>query len=132
MPTRPTTRPVAAPTAVAFPVRNRSRHTHATKAVAAAVLVFVNASAASPFAASAEPALNPNQPNHKSLAPSSTSGTLWGTIAVRLKSFRGPSIRAATSADFAGGTVVHISAGEVERAELCQPAARPPHPVRSE
>src|SRR5205814_889838 len=99
MPTRPTARPVAAPTAVAFPVRNRSRHTHATNAVAAAVLVFVNASAASPFAASAEPALNPNQPNHKSPAPSSTSGTLWGTIAVRLKSFRGPSMRAATSAD---------------------------------
>src|SRR5260370_7344425 len=39
------------------------------------------------------------QPNHKSPAPSSTSGTLWGTIAVRLKSFRGPSIRAATSAE---------------------------------
>src|SRR5436190_20835945 len=87
MPTRPTTRPVAAPTAVAFPVRNRSRHTHATNAVAAAVLVFVNASAASPFAASAERALNPNQPNHKSHAPSSSSGTLLGTIAVRLKSF---------------------------------------------
>src|SRR2546429_7521885 len=99
MPTRPTTRPVAAPTAVALPVRNRSRHTHATKAVAAAVLVLVNARAASPFAASAEPALNPNQPNQRSPAPSSTSGTLWGTIAVRLKSFRGPSMRAATSAD---------------------------------
>src|SRR2546430_9834181 len=72
MPTRPTTRPVAAPTAVAFPVRSRSRHTHVTNAVAAAVLVFVNARAASPFAASAEPALNPNQPNHRSPAPSST------------------------------------------------------------
>src|SRR2546430_17351806 len=99
MPTRPTTSPVAAPTAVAFPVRSRSRHTHATSAVAAAVFVFVNARAASPFAASADPALNPNQPNHNSPAPSSTSGTLWGTIAVRLSSFRGPSIRAATSAD---------------------------------
>src|SRR2546427_11181357 len=99
MPTRPTTRPVAAPTAVAFPVRNRSRHTHATNAVAAAVLVFGNARAASPFAASAEPALNPKQPNHKSPAPSSTSGTLWGTIAVRLKSLRGPGIRAAAGAD---------------------------------
>src|SRR2546425_450739 len=99
IPTSPTTRPVAAPTAVAFPVRSRSRHTHATNAVAAAVFVLVNARAARPFAASAEPALHPNQPNHRSPAPSSTSGTLWGTIAVRLKSFRGPSMRAATRAD---------------------------------
>src|SRR5437867_821390 len=86
MPTRPTTRPVAAPTAVAFPVRTRSRATQVTSAVAAAVLVFVNASAASPFAASADPALNPNQPNQSRPAPSSTSGTLWGTIGARLKS----------------------------------------------
>src|SRR2546427_12552141 len=99
MPTRPPTKPVAAPTAVAFPVRNTSSAAQVTSAVAAAVLVFVNAIAASPFAASADPALNPNQPNHRSPAPSSTSGTLWGTIAVRLKSFRGPSMRAATSAD---------------------------------
>src|SRR3989441_11512514 len=98
MPTRPTTRPVAAPTAVAFPVRSRSRHTHATNAVAAAVLVFVNARAASPLAASADPALNPNQPNHRSPAPSSTSGTLWGTMAVRLKSRRGPGAPAAAEA----------------------------------
>src|SRR5713226_2473482 len=99
MPTKPTTSPVAAPTAVAFPVRATSSAAPVTRAIAAAVLVFVNASAAMPFAASAEPALKPNQPNHSSPAPSSTSGTLCGTIAVRLKSFRGPSMAAATSAD---------------------------------
>src|SRR5437899_5853440 len=99
MPTRPTTSPVAAPTAVAFPVRRTSSAAHVTSAVAAAVLVFVNAIAARPFAASADPALNPNQPNHSSPAPSSTSGTLWGTMGTRLKSFRGPSIRAATNAE---------------------------------
>ena len=68
-------------------------------AAAAAVLVFVNASAARPFAASAEPALKPNQPNHRSPAPKSTSGTLCGTIGARLKSLRGPSMRAATRAE---------------------------------
>ena len=99
MPTSPTTRPVAAPTAVTLPDRTRSRHAHVTSAMAAAVLVLVNASAARPLAARAEPALKPNHPNHKSPAPSSTSGTLCGTMAVRLKSRRGPSIRAATSAD---------------------------------
>src|SRR5712692_3388571 len=99
IPTSPTTTPVAAPTAVILPVRTRSQQAHVTSAVAAAVLVFVKASAATPFAASAEPALNPNQPNHNNPAPSSTSGTLWGTIGVRLKSRRGPSMRAATKAD---------------------------------
>src|SRR5713101_9815735 len=99
IPTSPTTTPVAAPTAVTLPVRTRSQQAHVTSAVAAAVLVFVNATAARPFAASADPALNPNQPNHSSPAPSSTRGTLWGTMGTRLKSFRGPSIRAATSAE---------------------------------
>src|SRR5256886_16582118 len=99
IPTRPTTSPVAAPTAVALPERARSRQTQVTSAAAAAVLVFVNASAARPLAASAEPALKPNQPNHRRPAPRSTSGTLCGTIGERLKSFLGPSIRAATNAE---------------------------------
>src|SRR6266516_3963776 len=76
MPTRPTTRPVAAPTAVAFPVRSRSRHTHATIAVAAAVLVFVNARAASLLAATSAdtPALMwTTVPPAKSSAPSFAS-----------------------------------------------------------
>src|SRR6266446_4069262 len=83
MPTRPTTSPVAAPTAVILPVRIRSSAAQVTSAAAAAVLVLTNASAASPFAASAEPALKPNQPNQSSPAPSSTSGTLWGAIGTR-------------------------------------------------
>src|SRR5438046_10375184 len=124
MPTRPTTRPVAAPTAVALPVRSRSRHTHATKAVAAAVLVLVNARAASPFAASAEPALNPNQPNQRSPAPSSTSATLWGTTAVRLKPFRGPSMRAATTADPPAPTSTTLPPATAGPPSL---AATPPH-----
>ena len=36
-------------------------------------------SAARPFAPRALPALNPNQPNHKSDAPSTTNGILCGT-----------------------------------------------------
>src|SRR5207247_6856459 len=80
IPTSPTTTPVAAPTAVILPVRARSQQAQVTSAVAAAVLVFANARAATPFAARAEPALKPNQPNHSSPAPSSTSGRLWGRI----------------------------------------------------
>src|SRR6266699_1393604 len=99
MATSPTTRPVAAPTAVALPLRIQSRQVQVTMAVAAAVLVAVKAWAARPLAASADPALKPNQPNQRMPAPSRTSGTLWGTIGTRLKSRRGPSIRAATSAE---------------------------------
>src|SRR2546428_440244 len=71
--TRPTTRPVAAPTAVALPVRNQSRQAHVTIAIAAAVLVLVKASAASPLAARADPAVEPKQPNHRSPAPRNQS-----------------------------------------------------------
>src|ERR1700752_188314 len=83
MPTNPTTRPVAAPTAVILPVRARSSAAQVTSAAAAEVFVFTNASAASPFAASADPALKPNQPNHNNPAPSSTSGTLCGAMGTR-------------------------------------------------
>src|SRR5262245_12922488 len=43
-----------------------------------ATWVFTNATAVTPSATSCEPALNPNQPNHSSPAPSATSGTLCG------------------------------------------------------
>src|SRR5712692_6479271 len=82
-PTRPTTAPVAAPTAVILPPRRKSSSAQTTRAVAAAVFVLVNARAAIPFAASADPALNPNHPNQRSPAPRRTSGTLWGTRATR-------------------------------------------------
>src|SRR5437762_631123 len=82
--TRPTTSAVAAPTAVTLPERRKSTKAQVTSAAAAAVLVLVNASAAKPFAARADPALNPNQPNHNRPAPRSTSGTLCGTIAFKI------------------------------------------------
>src|SRR5438445_11369597 len=78
MPTSPTTAPVAAPTAVIFPVRVVSSSAQVSTAAAAAVFVFTNASAASPFAAKADPALNPNYPNHSRPAPNRTHGTLGG------------------------------------------------------
>src|SRR5260370_40987729 len=97
-------------------------------AVAAAVLVFVNASAATPFAASAEPALNPNQPNHNNPAPSSTSGTLWGTIGVRLKSRRGASMRAAPKGDTPARTRTTGSAAQARAPPGREPPPAPPTP----
>src|ERR1051325_10367333 len=76
--TRPTTMAVAAPTAVALPVRITSRKVQTTSVAAGASIVVMKARPAMGLAASALPALNPNQPNQRRPAPSSTKGTLGG------------------------------------------------------
>ena len=78
MATSPTTIAVAAPTAVDFPSRNQSSRVHTTSVPAGASIVVTNARPAIGLAASALPALNPNQPNHSRPEPRSTSGTLCG------------------------------------------------------
>src|SRR5215471_8693666 len=77
--TRPTTIAVAQPTAVGLPERAMSRNVQTASVAAGASIVVVNASAAMPLAASALPALKPNQPNHSTPAPSSVNGTLCGS-----------------------------------------------------
>src|SRR6185312_3393448 len=72
---------------------------HTVSAAAAAVFVVTSALAATPDAESAEPALNPNHPNHSNPAPRRVSGTLCGTSDARPRSRRLPNIAAATSAD---------------------------------
>ena len=57
--------PEAAPRLVGLPSRIHSTSTQASPAAAAARNVFMNAWAACPLAARAEPALKPNQPNHR-------------------------------------------------------------------
>ena len=78
MTTSPATKPVAAPTSVGLPTRTRSTASHETSAALDAAAVFTSASAATPSGANSEPALKPNHPNHRSVAPSATNGTLWG------------------------------------------------------
>src|SRR6476469_2712672 len=78
--TRPTTIAVAPPTAVGLRERAMSSSVQATSVPAGASIVVVNASAAMPLAASALPALKPNQPNQSRPAPSSVNGTLCGRI----------------------------------------------------
>ena len=67
-------------------------------AAAAAVLVTMKALAARPFAATAEPALNPNQPNHSRPAPRTVIGTSCGSIGSPLTARR-PISSATTSAE---------------------------------
>src|SRR5687767_11327386 len=81
MATSPATAPVAAPIVVGFPCFITSGISQPSTAAAVATCVAANAEKARPFAASADPALNPNQPNHRMAAPVITMGTLWGTNA---------------------------------------------------
>ena len=78
IPTKPATRPVQAPTSVGLPTAARSTSIQETTPAPLAQTVLTNASAATPSAAKALPALKPNQPNHRSAAPRAMKGTLWG------------------------------------------------------
>ena len=78
MTTKPATKPVAAPTSVGLPTFARSTTIQETSAAPEATTVFTKAKAATPSAANSEPALKPNQPNHRSVAPKATKGTLCG------------------------------------------------------
>src|SRR5210317_2112914 len=67
--TSPATAPDAAPSVVGFPWSNHSATTHERAAVPAATWVVKKASVAISPAASALPALKPNQPNQRMEAP---------------------------------------------------------------
>src|SRR5919106_6935141 len=99
MATRPATAPDAAPRTVGFPRDIHSVNIQPSAAAAAAVLVARNALAASPFASSALPALNPNQPNHSRAAPITVMGRLCGCMGWWPYPFRLPSMTAHTSAE---------------------------------
>src|SRR5664279_1354102 len=96
--TRPATAPEAAPTLVGRPSRSFSTTSQAPMAAAVATWVFMNAMPARLPAVSAEPALNPNHPNHSSPAPSSTNGTLCGRIGSLRNPIRLPRTRQRASA----------------------------------
>src|SRR5919106_6874288 len=96
--TRPATAPMAAPSTEGVPRCSQDRVTQVSAAIAAAVLVVTKAVAASPLAPSADPALNPNQPNQRSPAPRTVIGTSCGSVAGAISPVRRPMNRAATSA----------------------------------
>src|SRR2546426_8345595 len=97
--TRPATAPEAAPSTVGLPRELHSVSIQPRAAAAAAVLVVVNAWAASALAPSALPALNPNHPNHSRLAPMTVKGRLWGGMGCWPKPRRLPITSTAARAD---------------------------------
>ena len=78
--TRPATAPEIAPSALARPFLIHSARLQLIAAAAAPKCVATNALDASPFEASALPALNPNQPTHSRHAPVKLSTKLCGGI----------------------------------------------------
>src|SRR2546430_16434823 len=80
MATRPATAPDAAPSTVGLPRLIHSVNIQPSAAAAAPVLVAVNALTARPFASSALPALQPNQPNHRRAAPVTVIGSRCGGV----------------------------------------------------
>src|SRR6185437_7276419 len=96
--TRPATAPHAAPSTLTLRLWAYAIRTQLIVAAAAAVFVTTSAFAARPPAVSAEPALKPNQPNHRRPAPSTVIGMSCGSIRSPLTARR-PISSATTSAD---------------------------------
>src|SRR5579884_1285438 len=88
----PATAPAMAPVTLGLPDRHHAMRSHVHIATAAAVLVFTNATAATPLAASALPPLKPNQPNHSIPVPRRTNGMLCGNGDSSGGSFRLPTM----------------------------------------
>src|SRR5277367_4825209 len=96
MATSPATMPEAPPNVVAWPSRIRSVSSQKSMAVAVAIVVVMNVDPAEPLELVADPALNPNQPNHSNPAPSITNGTLCGRNSVVGQPLRLPRTIAST------------------------------------
>src|SRR5438445_4955534 len=97
--TRPATAPAAAPRTLGAPLCSHETVIQVSAAIAAAVLVTTNAFAASPPAVIALPALKPNQPNQRRLAPRTVMVASCGSIGSRPKPTRRPRTSAATRAE---------------------------------
>src|SRR5215467_7518692 len=78
--TRPATAPEAAPSTEGLPLAIHSANIHPSAAAAVAICVTAIAIPARPFAATAEPALKPNQPTHSIDAPITPSARLYGAM----------------------------------------------------
>src|SRR5687767_11388627 len=80
IPTSPATAPEIAPSTVGLPWRSHSAHIQPSVAAAAATCVATNALVASPPAASALPALKPDQPTQSRQAPMKLNTRLCGVM----------------------------------------------------
>src|ERR1700730_9633206 len=100
MATSRATAPAAARTTLHLRLWSQLARTHVSVAAPAAVFVTSSALAAWPLAESADPALNPNQPNQRRPAPRTTRRMSCGAVdSFVLATTRGPMRRATTRAE---------------------------------
>src|SRR5215213_8440837 len=97
--TRPATAPEQKPSTLALRRVRYSSPAQTNDATPVASVVVVKAFAATPSAATAEPALNPYQPTHSMPVPIMQSTRLCGGIGVLPKPRRGPTSRQRIRAD---------------------------------
>src|ERR1051325_12207765 len=83
MTTRPATAPEQKPSTLGLPLVMYSNIAHTKDATAVAIVVVVKALAATPSAATAEPALKPYQPTQSIPVPMAQRAMLCGGIASR-------------------------------------------------
>src|ERR1700709_1131347 len=126
IPTRPATAPEAAPRQVKCPSRIRSTINQPTMAAAVAAWVLVNVTPAPVPAVSAEPALNPNPPNHSRPTPRKTNGTLCGRIGSRRQPLRRP--RTIANANPAAPEFIWTAVPPAKYIALSRSAIQPPLP----
>ena len=108
-----------------------SKDTQPSIAAADAVLVVAKARTAVSFAASAEPALNPNHPNQSMPVPSRTYGMLAGSCAsLAMWLWRRPSTSAPASAARPADMWTTVPPAKSSTPHLPQPALRVPCHVR--
>src|SRR5260370_23563942 len=81
MVTNPATAPDATPSMLGLPLLTHSANIHPSAAAPVAIWVASIAMPARPSAATADPALKPNQPTHSREAPMRGRGKLCGCIA---------------------------------------------------
>src|SRR5262249_36748946 len=91
---RPATAPEAMPSTLGLPLATHSVNIQASAALAVAMWVTANAMPARPSEATAEPALKPNQPTHRSEAPMTVRVRLCGAMASLPNPWRLPNTRA--------------------------------------
>ena len=118
MATRPATTPEARSDRGGVPVTDLLHDQPAEHGRAGGGVVLIQTRAEVPSAASSEPALNPNQPNHSRPAPSMASGTLCGRIEILPKPSRLPTIEREHQAGHTGVDVHHGATGEVDRDDV--------------
>src|SRR4029077_13037362 len=123
MATNPATAPEAMPSTLGFPLMTHSMNIQASAAAAVAICVTAMAMPARPSAATAEPALNPNQPTQRSEAPITVSTRLCGAMGSLLNPTRLPRASAQASA-----AIPELMCTTVPPAKSSTPAVAPQPP----